>query len=80
MGMKFRLVEEFEDVKYSDARSTYRHYADIDEDFQITAENMDEFALNKVALEHNIPKRDLRHIILGEDVTIDQAARELEAS
>ena len=78
--MKFKLVEEFEDVKYGDARSTYRHYADIDEDFQITAKNMDEFALNKVALEHNIPKRDLRHIILGEDVTIDQAARELEAS
>lgn len=57
----------------------YRKYANIDENFEITDENLDEWALNEAANKYYIPPMDLRHTLMNEAVTIDQAARQLEA-
>lgn len=80
--MKFRkeIVESTSvSPRHQKAISTYRRYANIAEDVEITESNIDEWALNEAAFGCNIQKHDLRHILLGEDVSIDQAARELEA-
>lgn len=57
----------------------YREFANIDEKFEITAENIDSWALNEAAVKNSIQTYDLKHKLLGEDVTIDKAARDLEA-
>ena len=74
-----KLVEEFEvDSKMKSAIRDYKKFANLEESVKIV--EIDEWALNEAAIKYNIPKRDLRHLVLGEDVTIDQAAREVEAS
>ena len=74
-----KVVEESKDLT-EQAIKDYREFANIDESFEITAESIDEWALNEAAIKNSIQTYDLRHKLLGEDVTIDQAARDLEAS
>lgn len=77
--MKFKRLSE--SVNNNDTLlSEYRKYANLDEDFEITEDNLDDWALNSAAIKCNIPKADAKHRILGEDITLDQAAREMEAS
>ena len=57
----------------------YRDFANIDESFEITAENIDTWALNEASVKNNIQSYDLKHVLLKEEKTIDQAGRELEA-
>lgn len=71
-------LEECSDLT-EQAMKDYREFANIDESFEITAENIDSWALNEAAVKNNIQTYDLKHRLLGEDVTIDQAARDLEA-
>lgn len=61
-----------------EAVNDYRKYANLAEDFVIEGD-LDEWALNEAAVRNNVQRNDLRHRLLGEDVTIDQAARALEA-
>ena len=76
--MKFKRLSE--SVNNNDTLlSEYRKYANLDEDFEITEDNLDDWALNSAAIKCNIPKADAKHRILGEDITLDQAARETEA-
>lgn len=76
--MKFKRLSE--SVNNNDTLlSEYRKYANLDEDFEITEENLDDWALNSAAIKCNVPKADAKHRILGEDITLDQAARETEA-
>lgn len=76
---KLKLVETIEvDSKMKSAIRDYKKFANLEESVEVT--DIDEWALTEAAIKHNIPKRDLRHLVLGEDVTIDQAAREVEAS
>lgn len=78
--MKFKrtIVKENLQVK-RDPVGDYRRLANIDESVQLTEDKIDDFALQSVSAKYNIQPYDLKHIILGEAVTIDQAARELEA-
>lgn len=71
-------IEECTDFT-EQAMKDYREFANIDESFKITEENIDSWALNEAAVKNNIQSYDLKHRLLGEDVTIDQAARTLEA-
>lgn len=61
------------------AVADYRKFADISEDELINESMIDEWALSEAALKNGVAKYDLKHMILGENVTIDQASRELEA-
>ena len=61
------------------AEKDYREFANIDESFEITADNIDAWALNEAAVKNNIQSYDLKHVLLKEEKTIDQAGRELEA-
>ena len=64
----------------NEAVKDYRKFANIvDESFTITEDNIDDWALNEAACKNGIQKYDLKHMLLNEDKTIDQAARELEA-
>lgn len=78
--MKFKrtIVKENLQVK-RDPVGDYRRLANIDESVQLTEDKIDNFALQSVSAKYNIQPYDLKHMILGEAVTIDQAARELEA-
>lgn len=79
--MKFKkekVVTESIQVK-RDPVADYRKLANLDESVQITEDKIDDFALNAISCKYNIQPYDLKHMILGEAVTIDQAARELEA-
>lgn len=76
--MKFKRLSE--SVNNNDTLlSEYRKYANLDEDFEITEDNLDDWALNSAAIKCNVSKADAKHRILGEDITLDQAAREMEA-
>lgn len=81
--MKFKknktLIKESIDNKYKDMISDYRKFANLDESVEITKENFDDFAIRGTCAKHNIMPYDLKHILLGEGVTLDQAARELDA-
>ena len=76
-------VEEPETLEECDksaqAEKDYREFANIDEAFEITEENIDDWALNEAAVKNNIQSYDLKHVLLKEEKTIDQAGRELEA-
>lgn len=76
--MKFKRLSESVDTNDT-LLSEYRKYANLDEDFEITEDNLDDWALNSAAIKCNVPKADAKHRILGEDITLDQAARETEA-
>lgn len=78
--MKFKrtIVKENLQVK-RDPIGDYRKLANIDESVQLTEDMIDECALQSISAKYNIQPYDLKHMILGEAVTIDQAARELEA-
>ena len=78
--MKFKrtIVKENLQLK-RDPVGDYRRLANIDESVQLTEDKIDDFALQSVSAKYNIQPYDLKHMILGEAVTIDQAARELEA-
>ena len=69
----------YQDDLDTQAIKDYREFANIDEAFEITAENIDDWALNEAAVKNNIQSYDLKHILLNEEKTIDQAGRELEA-
>lgn len=83
--MKFKLVEEFEDVsslveaenKMLQAIKDYRSFANIEEDFQVTEENIDKWALNEAACKHAVRGFDLKKALI-EDVTVDLEAPEAE--
>lgn len=75
--MKFNLLVE--NTRMNRAVTAYRRFANIKEDVVVTADNLDEWALNEAACKYSVQKNDLRHIVLGEDVTLDAAARALEA-
>lgn len=81
--MKFKknktLIKESIDNKYKDMISDYRKFANLDESVEITKENLDDFAIKGTCAKHNIQPYDLKHILLGEGVTLDQAARETES-
>lgn len=72
------VIEECNDLTEQAVRD-YREFANIDESFEITAESIDNWALNEAAVKNNIQTYDLKHVLLKEEKTIDQAARELEA-
>jgi hypothetical protein len=72
------VIEECKDLT-EQAVKDYREFANIDESFEITAESIDDWALNEAAVKNNIQSYDLKHVLLGEEITIDQAARQLEA-
>ena len=76
-----KVAEVFEecDDRSVQAEKDYREFANIDEAFEITAENIDSWALNEAAVKNNIQSYDLKHVLLKEEKTIDQAGRELEA-
>lgn len=57
----------------------YRKLAHVDKDISITEGMINDWALNEVCVKNNVQQYDLRHVLLGEDVTLDQAAREMEA-
>lgn len=61
-----------------EAVKAYRKFANLADDEEIT-ESLDEWALNEAAAIRGVQKMDLRKRLLGEDVTLDQAARELDA-
>ena len=69
---------------YSEAIAAYRKFANLEENVKIV--DIDEWALNEAACKYAVRKFDLKDALLTEqvepleeDVTIDQAARELEA-
>lgn len=62
---------------YSEAVESYRKFANLTEDAEIT--EVDEWALNEAAFKTGIQKMDLRKKLLGEDMTLDQAARAIDA-
>ena len=67
--MKFKRLTE--SVNNNDTLlSEYRKYANLDEDFEITEDNLDDWALNSAAIKCNMPKADAKHRILGEDITL----------
>ena len=72
------VVEECKDLT-EQAVKDYREFANIDESFEITAESIDDWALNEAAVKNNIQSYDLKHVLLKEEKTIDKAGRELEA-
>lgn len=78
--MKFKrtIVKENLQVK-RDPIGDYRKLANIDESVELTEDKLDNFAVNSVAAKYNIQPYDLKHMLLKEEKTIDQAARELEA-
>lgn len=69
--------ETLDESIYEAAMKDYRKLAGLGEDEQLT-ENLDEWALNEAAVKNNVQRNDLRHKLIGEDITIDQAARALE--
>lgn len=83
--IKLKLVEEFEvDSKMKSAIRDYKKFANLEESVKVT--DIDEWALNEAACKYAVRKFDLKDALLTEevetleeDVTIDQAARELEA-
>lgn len=60
-----------------EAVEDYRKFANLADDEEITG-SLDEWALNEAAVRNNVQRNDLRHRLLGEDITLDQAARALE--
>ena len=62
---------------FEEAISSYRKYAGLTEDAEIT--EVDDWALNEACFKTGIQKMDLRKKLLKEEVTLDQAAREIEA-
>ena len=82
---KLKLVEEVEvDSKMKSAIRDYKKFANLEESVKIV--EIDEWALNEAACKYAVRKFDLKDALLTEeiesleeDVTIDQAARELEA-
>lgn len=77
--MKFKRVmnESYVHPHSEDAISTYRRLANLKEDTKV--QEIDEWALNEAAIQHGVQKSDLRHMVLGEDVSLDAASRALEA-
>lgn len=77
--MKFKRVmnESYVHPHSEDAISTYRRLANLKEDVEV--QEIDEWALNEAAIQHGVQKSDLRHMVLGEDVSLDAASRALEA-
>lgn len=76
-----KLTEQLQEpvATESNAVADYRKLANLAEDFEITADNIDEWALNEAACKNSIQGYDLRKELLHEEKSIDQAARELEA-
>ena len=82
---KLKLVETVEvDSKMKSAIRDYKKFANLEESVKVT--DIDEWALNEAACKYAVRKFDLKDALLTEelesleeDVTIDQAARELEA-
>ena len=74
---KAEVVEDVGDLTEKALRD-YREFANIDEAFEITAENIDSWALNEAANKNGLIRADLQHMLLGENITIDQASRALE--
>lgn len=81
MKIKKLVTEQLQETvaTESTAVADYRKFANLDEGFTITADNIDDWALNEAACKNNVQVYDLKHELLKEDKTIDQAARELEA-
>lgn len=67
------------DVATEAAVKEYRKLANVADDTQLTEEMIDEWALTEAANNNSVQKFDLKHVLLNEDKTVDQAARELEA-
>ena len=75
---KLKLVETVEvDSKMKSAIRDYKKFANLEESVKVT--DIDEWALNEAACKYAVRKFDLKDALLTEDITIDQAARELEA-
>ena len=82
---KLKLVETIEvDSKIKSAIRDYKKFANLEESVKVT--DIDEWALNEAACKYAVRKFDLKDALLTEeietleeDVTIDQAARELDA-
>lgn len=86
-GIDFTKSEPKHDKRREKAKRDYRLFANITEDFKVTEDNIDDWALREAANKYNVQPYDLKKELLKEevqeelteDVTIDQAARELEA-
>ena len=65
--------------RFVTAMADYRKFANLDESVTITEEMIDEWALNEAACKNNCVTFDLKNRLLGEDITIDQAAKSADA-
>lgn len=79
--MKFKrmIKESYEHPNAEKAIGTYRRLAGLEEGVAVDPERIDEYALNEAAIEHRVPKADLRHMILGEEITVGDLDRQMEA-
>lgn len=78
--MKFKkYINESLEASRIAAVSRYRSLANLDENMEVTADTINEWALNEAAVSCGVQKADLRHLVLGEDISIDAAARQMEA-
>ncbi len=75
------IVEEVDTSadRFVTAVADYRKFANLDESVQLTEDMIDEWALNEAACKNACQSYDLKKKLLGEDITIDQAARSLDA-
>ena len=71
-----KLADAFPELE--PAVADYYRLAGIEEGMKLEGD-LDEWALNEAACKNNVQKHDLKHKLLGEDITLDQAARELES-
>lgn len=76
--MKIKKNKEV-NPKLQAAVDEYKKLANLEECDKILEEDIDDNALSTVCCKFNIQPYDMKHVLLGEAVTIDQAARELEA-
>lgn len=67
MGNKIGTVEYEDNEGRLHRIAMYRQFANLDDDFEITEDNIDNFTLNKVACYCNRPKDKVRAELLGQE-------------
>lgn len=73
-----KMVEKYSHPHAADAVNAYRTFANLNEEFEVTNESIDEWALTEAAVRYGVQKQDLRHMLLGEDLTLEDSLRERE--
>lgn len=73
-----RKLQTGAEVK-EDLAKEYRELVGLDETAELTEDMINQDVVRKMSLKKNEPYTDVKKKILGEDVTVDQAARDVEA-